>query len=117
MSVLLAVVAFAAVGGDSPIICNLNALTKAERAAHMKITERLTSSVAGVEEVDGGYRLILRFEFALADLMQWVEAERRCCPFLDFQIRLDRENGARSLQLTGRPGVKEFLATQFLGKK
>jgi hypothetical protein len=40
-----------------------------------------------------------------------VELERRCCPFFSFTLKREVE-GHVWLELTGREGVKEFLATQ-----
>jgi hypothetical protein len=46
-------------------------------------------------------------------LLRWVERERRCCSFLDFEIRLGRQEGEQWLQMTGCDGVKAFLAAEF----
>lgn len=98
---------------ESPIMCNLKALTSAERTAHAATTKKLAGAVVKVEDVEGGYRIHLNATLAASELLQWVDAERRCCPFLDFEVRLAREDGARTLQMTGRQGVKEFLAAEF----
>lgn len=121
MSTLFAVIAvagaiastFAQPAAESPIMCNLKALTPAERTAHAATTKKMAAAVVKVEDVEGGYRLHLNNTLAAGELLQWVEAERRCCPFLDFEVRLAREDGARTLQMTGRQGVKEFLAAEF----
>ena len=98
---------------ESPIMCNLQALTPAERTAHAATTKKLAAAVMKVEDVDGGYRIHVNGTLAASELLQWVDAERRCCPFLDFEVRLAREDGARWLQMTGRPGVKAFMAAEF----
>jgi hypothetical protein len=113
MWLLLALVASVSGVTESPIICNLNALTKAEREQHALMTKQLETAVIKVEEVNGGYRIYLRPSMPAGALLTWVESERRCCPFLDFEIRLERENGTRWLQLTGREGVKRFLTAEF----
>lgn len=86
----------------------MKALTPAEHTRHAARGDRLKAAVIKAVEVEGGYRLTLRADFPTSDLLQRVEAELRCCPFLDFDVRLDGDNGPRSLQLTGRDGVKEF---------
>ena len=103
----------AAAAAQSPIMCNLNALSKAEREEHSADTTRLRTAIEKVEEVDGGYRWHLGAHVSAADLLRWVERERRCCAFLDFEIRLGREDGERWLQMTGRDGVKAFLVAEF----
>ena len=50
---------------------------------------------------------------AAEDLATFVEFERRCCPFFDFQLAWNRENGPVTLQLTGRDGVKAFIRAEF----
>lgn len=98
---------------DTPIACNLNALSAIEQQQHAARTGRLMSAVVKVEDVANGYRLHFGPDLLAADLLRWIDAERRCCPFLDFEMRLERENGARWLQLTGREGVKAFLSEEF----
>jgi hypothetical protein len=97
---------------ESPIVCNLNVLTPAQREHHAQLTVRLKAAITKTEEVEGGYRFHLPSRVPSADLFQWVDFEQRCCPFLDFEIRINRENGDRQLQLTGRTGVKELIATE-----
>jgi len=94
---------------ETPIVCNLNALTAAEREQHAATGGRLKAAVVRIDDLPDGYRLYLDSSLPAGELLTWVEAERRCCPFLDFEIRLEREDGKRWLQLTGREGVKAFL--------
>src|SRR5215211_1616539 len=97
---------------ESPIVCNLKALTPAQRDHHAQLTARLKAAITKTEDVEEGYRFHLPATLPSADLFQWVDYEQRCCPFLDFEIRIDRENGRR-LQLTGRTGVKQLIAAEF----
>jgi hypothetical protein len=98
---------------ESPIVCNLNALTPTQREVHAQLTARLKAAVTKTEDVGGGYRFHLSATLPSADLFQWVDFEQRCCPFLDFEIRIDREDGERRLQLTGRTGAKQLIAAEF----
>jgi hypothetical protein len=43
-----------------------------------------------------------------------VTLERRCCPFLRFELRLSEEDDVVELGLRGREGVRAFL-TEELG--
>lgn len=113
MSLLLVFAMLLPQGTESPIACNLNALTPAQRVQQSQLAARLKAAIAATEEVDGGYRFLIRASLSPADIFQWVSLETRCCPFLDFEIRLERENGQRRLQLTGRPGVKPLIAAEF----
>jgi hypothetical protein len=109
MMMLLASLLLAFTVGDTQLVCNLNVLTPAERQEYGARTERLMSSVVKIEDVAHGYRLHFGPGLQVTDLLQWIDAERRCCPFLDFETRLEREGGARWLQMTGPAGVKAFL--------
>ena len=113
-NVLTIVLMAAAASGPSPIACNLKALTPAERARHAALSEKLRAAAVARQELADG--LSFRLDpsaINLAELAGWVDAERRCCPFLDFQIALERESGGLHLTLTGRQGVKDFLLSDF----
>ena len=44
---------------------------------------------------------------------EWLELERRCCPFLTFELRWAAGEDERArLTLTGPPGTKAFLAAE-----
>ena len=104
----------AAASGPSPIACNLKALTGEERAQLASLSEKLRTAAASRRQLADG--LSFRIDtsaMTLVELARWVDAERRCCPFLDFRITLEREGAGLQLALTGRPGVKEFLQTEF----
>jgi hypothetical protein len=113
-NVLSVVLMAAAASGPSPIACNLNALTPAERAHHAVLGEKLRTAAMARQELPDGVSFRLNpAAMTLVELADWVDAERRCCPFLDFRIVLEREAGGFHLVLTGRPGVREFLLEDF----
>jgi hypothetical protein len=114
-STLLIVLLFAAsVPAVSPLACNLKALNPAERAHHSVLSKKLSAAAMEKHETPDGiaFRLSLA-GITLPELGEWIDAERKCCPFLDFQVLLEREGGSLQLTLTGRPGVKEFLLADF----
>ena len=47
------------------------------------------------------------------EIAEFVLLERRCCPFLNFQISLKEGYDAITVCLSGRDGVKGFLAAEF----
>jgi hypothetical protein len=99
---------------DSPFACNLKALSSAERAEHRDVTARVLASVRITHELPDGYTFTVDSTRVTAkDLATFVEFERRCCPFFDFQLAWSRENGPVTLQLTGRDGVKAFIRAEF----
>ena len=113
-NVLTVALMAAAAYGASPIVCNLKALSSAERTHHAALSEKLRAAAIDRQELPDGLAFRLSpTSMTLTELADWVDAERRCCPFLDFRITLERESGALQLALTGREGVKEFLLVDF----
>jgi hypothetical protein len=98
---------------ESPIACQMNALTIEERSRRKELFAALAVAVERVQELPGGIAVEL-----LSDPNTWMTAaefillERRCCPFLSFSMELEREHGPLWLRITGREGVKEFLAAE-----
>jgi len=96
-----------------PFVCRLDALTPAERARHAELTARLVNSARRVEELPNGWELSFddRPEWGIW-LVEWMARERRCCPFLGFDIRLGEHDEPAVLRLTGAPGVRDFVAAE-----
>lgn len=111
---LIAMMATVNAPDESPFACNLKALSPAERAEHRDVTARVLASVQNTRELPDGYAFSFdTTRVATKDLATFVEFERRCCPFFDFQLAWNRENGPVTLQLTGRDGVKTFIRAEF----
>jgi len=98
---------------QSPIVCNRNAFTPAERQHHAELGRKLRAATVEIRELPKGLLFRLSSGIRLTDLADWVEAERKCCPFLDVAIRLECESGPVELTLTGREGVKQLLIQEF----
>ena len=99
----------------SPIACNIHVLTAQERQEHSTAAKRLLTAVTMRREVKNGYVFELdKTRITLSQVSEWVENEKRCCPFFDFQIKLVRESGPLSLTLMGRNGVKKLIETVLL---
>ena len=124
--VLAAAVAPAAARAAEPLVCNLHALSDAERDRHHALGEKLMSAVVKVSELPDGYALALDLKklpadaqglpWCVVEVAQWAELESRCCPFLNFGIDLRGKDGVVTLRLTGGEGVKEFVKDE-LGVK
>jgi hypothetical protein len=92
----------------------MDALDGVERRHRAGLTAELASRLAGIEELPDGFAFIFPRERPLfLTLAEWVTLERRCCPFLSFELVLEDREAPVSLRLTGRPGVKEFLRLEF----
>ena len=66
-----------------------------------------------MQEIPRGYAFRFPDDRTLSrKLVEWVALERRCCPFLEFEILLGLEGEPVILRLTGEDGVREFLAAE-----
>lgn len=97
-----------------PLACNMNVFTPAERERHLRVIHELFGTVQAVQEVDNGYG----FDFpdnpgTITSLAGFIADERRCCPFLEFTLRIPPEPGAITLLLAGPEGTREFLREEF----
>lgn len=94
----------------TPIACNLDALTADERTRRAALATELGSRCRAVVERSDGYTLELDGDDDMArDALELCLLERRCCPFLQLDIRFARGGGLMSLDVSGGEGVKSFL--------
>jgi hypothetical protein len=97
-----------------PLACNLKAFTPEEKVAWRNLIDEVRRAESPINELSNGY--VFRIDItkvSITRLAEWVDLERKCCPFLDFQVSLHGANGDLSLALTGRQGVKEFISVDF----
>jgi hypothetical protein len=98
---------------EPPIACKLGALSPAEREQHAALLRLLGTMTEKTSETADGYVLHLHADTAgFMKVAEWITLERRCCPFLNFDLTWSAGNDGPALQLGGRPGVKEFLAAE-----
>jgi hypothetical protein len=100
---------------QSPFACDRLALTPAERHRHFdELGPFLRTKVDVIRAEPDGYS----FRFpndgkTFSSLTEWMNGERRCCPFFDFSLNVAREHGEVWMKLSGRPGTKEFIRSDF----
>jgi hypothetical protein len=111
-SMLLAVVPIGSVAGGERLACNMNALTKTERAQHAKMSQALMAAVQERTELRNGYAFRLP-PGSLVTAAQWVTFERKCCPFFTFEMEQARDEGPLWLRITGSEGIKAFIRAEF----
>src|SRR5260370_35717795 len=88
---------------QAPFACNLKAFTPDQRVRWRQLIERVTSAVTEARELKDGYGLRVNGgQASLVDVAEWVDLERRCCPFFDFQIDVHGEDESVWLSLKGR---------------
>ena len=93
---------------ESPLACNLGAMTVKQRERHRTLGRELREAIAEIRELPEGFEFLLPSK-AWAMAAEFVALERLCCPFVRFRLDLKEEGGPCRLTLTGREGVKEFL--------
>ena len=99
---------------QSKLYCNTKALNPTERARHKQLSEKLAAERKEIVETEKGYEFQFSpSDISLAELAEWVAAESKCCPFLDFHIDVEREGRLLCLRLTGEEGIKAFIRAEF----
>ena len=97
-----------------PIACNLKAFTPQERIEWRKLIDEVGAAQVPSGELMDGYTFRINPQRAsLTKVAQWIDLERKCCPFFDFQVGLHGADGALLLTLTGAKGVKQFIREDF----
>ncbi|HKR64655.1 MAG TPA: hypothetical protein VJZ00_13065 [Thermoanaerobaculia bacterium] len=93
------------------LACNMNALTKEQRARHETVTKRLLEHATRKDLADGYVFTIDPSRVSVAELAEWVADESRCCPAVDFHVELPAF-GPLTLRLDGGADVKQFIAAE-----
>jgi hypothetical protein len=97
---------------DEVIACNLSEREMAARGD--ALARELFLAVEAVEELPDGYAY--RFpgdEKWTARVLDFVAAERRCCPFFTFEVVFTPHDGPLWLRLRGSAAIKAFVRDQF----
>jgi hypothetical protein len=95
---------------EMPVACSHTVFTKKQREEYAKIWGELETRRFGITELENGFQ----YEFSgdpetLRLINEWVNLERKCCPFLTFSVIASNEAGPVLLQLTGNQEAKAFL--------
>jgi hypothetical protein len=94
---------------EVPIACTLTPREMAARAS--TLLPELLRRAEEHQDLPDGFRL--RFDATSETLQQVtavIDAERRCCRFLRFQITVEPDGGPLWLDVSGPPGTRDFLA-------
>lgn len=101
-------------GTTSLIACNLKAIGASERPHYNDLMKRLRAATRDRSELPDGYAFKLDGKaINLPEVAAWISMERRCCPFLTFQLSASGDKANWLLKLTGPEGVKTLLITEF----
>jgi hypothetical protein len=92
------------------LACDLTALSAEERTRRAALASSVFARFREVRETSDGYAGCLDADREhVRDVLEWVLLERRCCPFLRFELAFEPSTGPLWVSFGGGPGVKEFL--------
>jgi hypothetical protein len=104
--------------GPSTHFCNLKVFTEASGKRHVELTAKVVAAVRERRELDAGYEFV--FPGELAELGEWLDGDRRCCPTLHYDLELTPMQGPARLRITGnqaKPFIREEFARLFGDKR
>ncbi len=94
---------------DLPVACSLSADELGVR--RQALLPGLLALATGHHDLEQGRRLTFPPAAGTLDaIARAIDAERHCCPFLRFALTVDQADAPFTLDITGPPGTKEFLA-------
>ncbi len=97
-------------GREEDIACDLEVFGVDERGEHLETIADWQTAITGRTELDDGYRFELERRDGLIETIgRFIENERKCCPFFDFDLRVPTD-GSLALTITGPEGAKAILS-------
>jgi hypothetical protein len=94
-----------------PIACTLSS---EDLACRQELIRELFQKTVERRELDDGFEFVFpSSEAILAELVDFVGFERKCCRFLSFELVLDLGDGPIHLRLRGPDGAKEAIRQIF----
>jgi hypothetical protein len=98
---------------STPYYCRVKALDKAEWAQLHALAAKVSGARSESKELPDGYAFRLRSDqVALGELGEWTGYVHRCCPFLDYEIAVQRD-GALWVTIKGGEAAKPFIRSEF----
>lgn len=92
---------------DLPLACSL---TAQELIIRQQDNGTLFTQVSRVTELADGYAFQFPGTMELAtQLLQFINAERQCCPFFVFELAFEQQEGPIWLRIRGPEGIKAFV--------
>ena len=97
---------------EQTLACDLTAIPSDVREEHVITAPQLFALAQEVQELPNGFAIrFLNEASRFMAIAKFIENERLCCPFFNFGLELEPNNGPLWLRLTGGEGVKEILQT------
>lgn len=96
---------------SAPVACVPGAIPAGERSDHFARAKRLLQFATDRTELPNGYA----FSFdttALTEVARFIENERKCCPFITFELKVTPDAGPLHLRMTGPEGTRAVLEAE-----
>jgi hypothetical protein len=101
-------------GYNIPIACTLDAIPADERSAHSSLAAQLFGQlIQEHRELADGHEFRFRLE-SLEALARFIANERKCCPFVNFDLAIVAGSDHLTLRMTGPAGTRELLRAELL---
>jgi hypothetical protein len=95
-----------------PVACVPSAIAASERPLHFALARKLLGQTsARREQLATGLEFRLPPE-SLEDIARFIANERKCCPFMTFDIKVSPAEGEITLRMTGPEGTREVLEAE-----
>lgn len=97
---------------ETTLACVPSAIPATERASHFALARELFHEVAQERtDLPDGYAV--RFSpDALEAVARFVANERKCCPFMNFELSIAPGSGPPWLRMTGPAGTREIVQAE-----
>ena len=103
--------------GSTPISCVLDAVPPEQRSAHVALVRQLFGqAIQAHRDLADGYECRFGLEFVEA-LGRFILNERKCCPFVNFELAVAAQSDYVTLRMTGPEGTKDVLRTELLSNR
>ena len=95
---------------NQALACDLTAIPSAVREEHIRTAPQLLQTAQEIQELSNGYAIrFLNEPGKFMAIAKYIENERLCCPFFNFELEIKPNGGMLWLRLTGGEGVRELL--------
>ena len=96
------------------IACNLKAIPADQREHHEALALGIFAAVQEMQALLNGYAFRLpTTSVTVRQVAEYIANERLCCPFFNFALDIEPNEGPFWLRLTGGEGIKEFIKAEF----
>jgi hypothetical protein len=85
----------------------LSAIPAEQRAGHLALVHSLFAEESQAREVANGLEVSVTAD-RFADVVSFIDNERRCCPHLSFAVEVPTGNAPLLLRVTGAGAVAEL---------